>query len=142
MVVAAYGKTLKEKIMCGEQKFYICKHCGNLIGLIENKGVPLVCCGQNMTRLVANTVEASVEKHLPAVTVSKDGLRVDVGSVLHPMAQEHHITFVYVETQNGGQRKCLKIGATPSVTFSFSDDKPVAVYAYCNLHGLWKTEIN
>ena len=128
--------------MCGNQKFYICEHCGNMVGLIEDKGVPLVCCGEAMKELVPNTVEASAEKHLPAVTVSGNSISVQVGSVAHPMEEAHHITFVYVETECGGQRKCLKIGAEPSVTFCFDDDKPVAVFAYCNLHGLWKTEIS
>ena len=123
------------------QKFFICNHCGNMVGLIQDKGVPLVCCGEKMSELVPNTTEASVEKHLPAVTVAGDSIKVQVGSAPHPMEEEHHITFVYVETESGGQRKCLKIGEDPAVAFAFSDDKPIAVYAYCNLHGLWKTEI-
>jgi len=127
--------------MCGNQKFFICKHCGNMIGLIDNKGVPLMCCGQKMTELVPNTVDASKEKHLPQVAVSKNGIDVSVGSVLHPMEKEHNISFVYVETERGGQRKCLKVGEEPKLSFSFAKDKPAAVYAYCNLHGLWKTEI-
>ena len=127
--------------MCGKQKFFICKHCGNMIGLIEDKGVPILCCGEVMAELTANTVEASLEKHLPAVTVSGDSVSVQVGSVLHPMEADHHISFVYVETERGGQRKCLKPGEEPRLSFSFSSDKPVAVYAYCNLHGMWKTEI-
>ena len=127
--------------MCGEQKFFICKHCGNLIGMIENKGVPMICCGEEMTELVPNTVEASMEKHLPVVTVSGNTIEVTVGSVLHPMEEAHHIDFIYVETEHGGQRKCLKVGQTPKAVFSFEEDKPKAVYAYCNLHGLWKTEI-
>jgi len=127
--------------MCGNQKFFICGHCGNLLGLIEDKGVPLVCCGENMTELVPNTEEASVEKHLPAVTVSGNNITVQVGSVAHPMTEKHYIGFVYVETERGGQRKCLKIAEEPKLSFSFSEDKPVAVYAYCNLHGLWKTEL-
>jgi len=127
--------------MCGKQKFFICEHCGNLIGLINDHHVPLVCCGEKMKELVPNTVEASAEKHLPAVTVSGNSLSVQVGSVPHPMEEAHSITFVYVETERGGQRKCLKVGEAPALTFSFSDDKPVAVYAYCNLHGLWKTEL-
>jgi len=128
-------------IMKGNQKFYICKHCGNMVGFIDNKGVPVVCCGEKMSELVANTVEASAEKHLPAVTISGSSINVQVGSVLHPMEEAHHIAFVYVETECGGQRKCLEVGAEPSLDFCFTDDKPVAVYAYCNLHGLWKTEI-
>ncbi len=121
------------------KKFFICEHCGNIIGWIENKGVPIKCCGQEVTELIANTVDASVEKHLPQVTKSGDSIVVSVGSVEHPMTEEHNIKFVYVESQHGGQRKCVPIGQKPVYKFSFIDDKPVAVYAYCNLHGLWKT---
>ena len=126
--------------MSGNQKFFICKHCGNLIGLIDNKGVPMICCGENMAELVPNTIEASTEKHLPKVTVSGDCIEVQVGSTVHPMEDAHNITFVYVETEKGGQRKCLKPGSAPKVSFRFVEDKPVAVYAFCNIHGLWKTE--
>ena len=126
--------------MCGKQRFFICKHCGNMVGLINDEGVPLICCGDEMAELVPNTVEASAEKHLPDVSVSGDAIRVQVGSVPHPMEEAHHITFVYVETECGGQRKCIKDAKAPNVSFSFVGDKPVAVYAYCNLHGLWKTE--
>ena len=127
--------------MIGKQKFFICKHCGNLIGLIQNKGVPMVCCGEEMTQLVPNTVEASAEKHLPVVTVLENAIGVKVGSAPHPMEEAHHISFVYVETERGGQRKCLKIGEAPELKFSFADDKPIAVYAYCNLHGLWAAAV-
>ena len=96
--------------MCNKQKFFICKHCGNLIGLIDNKGVPMVCCGEEMTELIPNTVEASVEKHLPVVTVLGNKIEVEIGSIPHPMEETHHIDFVYVETECGGQRKCLKVG--------------------------------
>ena len=127
--------------MAGNQKFYICKRCGNIVGLIKDSGVPMICCGEKLTELAANTVEASTEKHLPDVTYSGGTLSVQVGSVLHPMEEGHHILFIYVETEKGGQRKGLKVGEEPKATFAFSDDKPVAAYAYCNLHGLWKTEI-
>ena len=127
--------------MTGKQRFFICEHCGNMIGLIKDKGVPMVCCGEEMVELIPNTVEASAEKHLPAVTVSGDSISVQVGSVPHPMEEAHHITFVYIETQRGGQRKAFNIGEEPKLDFCFSNDKPVAVYAYCNLHGMWKTEI-
>ena len=128
--------------MCeGEQKFFICKICGNLVGVIKDGGVPMTCCGEDMVELTPNTVEASQEKHLPVVTVSEDSISVQIGSVAHPMEEAHHITFVYVETMRGGQRKCFKIGDEPKATFTFVDDKPKAVYAYCNLHGLWKTVI-
>ena len=127
--------------MCIKQKFFLCRHCGNMIGLIKDEGIPMVCCGEDMMELVPNTVEASTEKHLPDVTVSGDKIIVQIGIVPHPMEDAHHITFVYVESENGGQRKCMAIGKEPKVSFSFIDDKPLAVYAYCNLHGLWKTEI-
>jgi len=127
--------------MKSEQKFFICKHCGNIAVLVEDKGVPLVCCGEPMTKLVPNTVEAAHEKHLPDVTVSGNSVTVRIGSVPHPMTEEHLITFVCVVTEHGVQRKTLKPGDEPKLTFSFTDDKPVAVYAWCNLHGLWKTEL-
>ena len=127
--------------MRGEQRFYICKHCGNMVGLIQDQGVPMVCCGEPMSELVPNTVEASVEKHLPVVSVSDNVISVQIGSAEHPMEEAHHIEFVYVETERGGQRKCLIVGETPSIDFCFTDDKPIAVYAYCNIHGLWKTEV-
>ena len=123
------------------QKFFICEHCGNMLGLIDDKGIPVVCCGQPMKELVPNTVEASFEKHLPAVAISGDSITVQIGSAPHPMEEAHHISFVYVETLRGGQRKSLSVGEEPALTFTFTDDKPIAAYSYCNLHGLWKTEI-
>lgn len=125
--------------MC-ETKFYICEKCGNLVGAIHESGVPMKCCGQNMTKIEAGTVEASREKHIPVASVEGDKVVVNVGSVAHPMVPEHSIEWVYLQTDKGGQRKCLKAGQEPTVTFALCDETPVAVYAYCNLHGLWKTE--
>jgi superoxide reductase len=122
-------------------KFYICEHCGNIVGLIHDAGVPLVCCGQKMTKLEAGVVEASREKHIPVAEVKGNTVEVIVGSVLHPMTEEHSITWVYLETDRGGQRKNLTPGEEPKVTFALADEKPIAVYAYCNLHGLWKVEL-
>ncbi len=127
--------------MKNNTKFYICEHCGNIVTKIHDAGVPVVCCGQKMKELVPGVVEASVEKHLPVVTVEGDLVRVNVGSVAHPMAEEHSILWVYLETDRGGQRKELTVGAAPEVVFAVKDERPVAVYAYCNLHGLWKTEL-
>ena len=122
-------------------KFYICEHCGNLVTTIHNAGVPLVCCGEKMKELLPNTVEASGEKHLPVAELSGSTLTVAVGAVEHPMVDVHHIQWIFVETENGGQRKALKPDDKPNVTFCLGDDKAVAVYAYCNLHGLWMTEV-
>ena len=88
-------------------KFYICRRCGNLVGMVHDSGVPMICCGEKMEALVPNTVEASGD----------------------------------VQTDQGGQRKALKPGDAPEVSFCLGDDKAAAVYAYCNLHGLWMTEL-
>ncbi|MBQ7853960.1 MAG: desulfoferrodoxin [Muribaculaceae bacterium] len=121
-------------------KFYKCNHCGNVIVKVVDAGVPVVCCGQKMDELIPNTVDASGEKHVPVVTML-DGnrLKVDVGSVAHPMQPEHHIAFIYVETENGGIQVTLK--DKPEAVVCLGDEKPMAVYEYCNLHGLWKTEL-
>ena len=124
-----------------DTKFYICEHCGNIVEMVNDAGVKPFCCGKKMTELVPNTVEASGEKHIPAVILKDDVLVVNVGSVDHPMVDEHYIEWVYVKTEQGSQRKYLKPGEAPNVTFQLGDDKAVAVYAYCNLHGLWKVEL-
>ena len=127
--------------MCNKSsKFYICEHCKNLVGMVHDSGVNPVCCGQKMTRLEAGVVEASREKHIPVATLEGNLVKVSVGSVAHPMSEEHSILWVYLETDKGGQRKCLNAGDEPTVVFALADEKPRAVYAYCNLHGLWKYE--
>ncbi len=126
--------------MC-ENKFYICEKCGNLVGAIHESGVPMMCCGQKMTRLIPGSVEASLEKHVPVATAEGRVVRVEVGSVAHPMTEEHHIAWVYLQTDRGGHRKCLAPGDAPVVSFTLTNETPVAVYAYCNLHGLWVAEI-
>lgn len=126
--------------MCGI-RFYKCMHCGNIIGVIHNAGVPMMCCGEKMTELVPGTVDASLEKHVPVVTIEGDVVKVAIGEVEHPMVEEHYIQWVYLQTDRGGQRKCLKAGDKPEVKFALCDEKPVAVYEYCNLHGLWKADI-
>lgn len=122
-------------------KFYICEKCGNIVEKHENSGVPVVCCGQKMSELVAGTVEASREKHIPVAEVNGNVVTVTVGSVLHPMTDEHLISWIYLETDRGSQKKLLKSGDAPVATFALSDEKPVAVYAWCNLHGLWRVEL-
>ncbi|PKM72201.1 MAG: desulfoferrodoxin [Firmicutes bacterium HGW-Firmicutes-16] len=123
------------------QKFYICKHCGNIIGMIESSGVTPVCCNDTMTELVPNTTDASQEKHVPVIKVDGNKVTIDIGSAPHPMTEEHHISWVYIMTENGGQRKNLDHIGTPSVSFMLTDDdKLVSAFAYCNLHGLWKAD--
>ena len=122
-----------------EQKFYICEHCGNIIAKVKDAGVPVMCCGQKMTELVPGTVDAAVEKHVPEYTVDGNKVVVKVGAVEHPMTEEHLIEWVTLQTKQGNQRKALAAGAAPEVCFRICDgDEVEAVYAYCNLHGLWK----
>lgn len=121
-------------------KFYKCDTCGNVITKVVDSKVPVVCCGKPMTELVPNTVDAATEKHVPVVTWLDDKrIKVEVGSVAHPMLDEHHISFIYVETLDGGIRVDLK--DKPEAVIYVGDTKPVAVYEYCNLHGLWVTKL-
>lgn len=122
-----------------KQKFYICKHCGNVIEKVEDKGVPVVCCGEVMKELQAGIEDAAFEKHIPVYTVEGDTVHVFVGEVEHPMTAEHWIEWFSLKTDKGIQRKYLKPGEKPSVDFKILEDEKVEeVYAYCNLHGLWK----
>lgn len=121
-------------------KFYKCETCGNVVVKLVDSKVPLVCCGSKMQELVSNTVDASNEKHVPQVTMLENNMiKVEVGSVAHPMTEEHHIAFIYVETDKGGIKVDLK--DKPEAVVALGDAKPLVVYEYCNLHGLWKTEL-
>ncbi len=122
-----------------EQKFYICAHCGNIIAMVKNKGVPVMCCGQKMTELVPGTTEASIEKHIPVYEIKDNQVFVTVGAAEHPMLPEHYIEWISLQTKFGNQRKALKPGDKPEVCFAIcADDEVEAVYAYCNIHSLWK----
>ncbi|MFA5446665.1 MAG: desulfoferrodoxin family protein [Sphaerochaeta sp.] len=124
-----------------EKEFFICRHCGNVAVKVVDKGPKLVCCGDEMQALKANTQDASQEKHVPAVKVDGNRLEVNIGSVDHPMTEEHHIAFIFVQTDKGGMKKDLPIDGKPFASFCLDDEKAVAVYEYCNLHGLWKLEL-
>ena len=122
-----------------EQKFYICEHCGKMVALVKESGVPVMCCGQKMTEIIPGTTDAAVEKHVPVYTVENNIVHVKVGEVEHPMTPEHFIEWVSIQTNQGNQRKALKPGDQPEIFFALCDgDEVEAVYAYCNLHGLWK----
>ena len=125
-----------------ELKFYICEHCGNLVVKVHDAGVPLICCGQKMKELIPGSVDASLEKHVPAVSVEGSVVKVEVGSVAHPMSEEHYIPWVCLQSSAGHQIKYLSPNDAPVVYFSLAEgERAEAVYAYCNLHGLWKSEI-
>ncbi len=122
-----------------EMKFYRCPVCGQIIAIVKKTGVPVMCCGKPMQEIIPGTTDASVEKHVPVYDVSNGKVTVSIGSVSHPMTQEHYIEWVSLQTKYGNQRKALSPGAEPKVCFSICDgDEVEAVYAYCNLHSLWK----
>lgn len=122
-------------------KFYICKHCGNIIAYVKDSGVPIMCCGEKMQEIKANTTDAAVEKHIPVIEKDGHNIKVFVGSAEHPMVEEHYIEWIALETKQGNQRKELKYGEKPEACFSLcKDDEIVAAYSYCNLHGLWKND--
>lgn len=112
-----------------------------MVEMVQDSGVPMICCGEAMSEIVANTVDASQEKHVPVVKVDGNKVSVEVGSVPHPMEPEHYITFIYLETSKGAQKKFLKPGEAAKADFLMEGEEVVAVYEYCNLHGLWKTTL-
>ena len=123
-------------------KLLKCPICGNIVEMIEDKGVPVMCCGKPMVELNANTTDGAVEKHVQVVEINGDILTVKVGSVEHPMLEEHYITMVLVEFDNRVLRVNLKPNEKPEAVFALNGYKGnVNVYEYCNLHGLWKTEV-
>ena len=122
-----------------EQKYYICKHCGNIITKVKDCGVPVVCCGEKMSEIIPGTTDASMEKHIPVWTVGNGVVSVKVGSVEHPMIPEHYIEWVSLQTKQGSQMKQLQPNEKPEVFFALSEGDAVeAVYAYCNLHSICK----
>ena len=120
-------------------KFYICEHCGNIVEMIEDAGVPASCCGQSMTELVPGTSDGAAEKHVPVVAVDGNKVTVTVGEVEHPMLDAHYIVWIAIETSKGAQRKMLQPSEAPKAEFLLAEGETlVATYAYCNLHGLWR----
>ena len=122
-----------------EMKFFKCSHCGKIIAIVKETGVPVICCGEKMTEIVPGTTDAAAEKHVPVYKVSDGTVTVAVGAVPHPMTEEHYIEWVSLKTNLGNQRKALKPGSKAEVCFRICEGEEVeAVYAYCNLHSLWK----
>lgn len=121
-----------------KQNFYHCRHCGNIVAMIKNAGAPVACCGENMRELIPCTTEASQEKHIPVCRTEGDLVTVTVGAVEHPMSTAHSIEWVCLQTRQGSQYKLLDPSGPPRARFALCDgDQAEAVYAYCNLHGLW-----
>lgn len=122
-----------------KQKFYKCETCGQIVAMVKATGVPIMCCGTAMKEIIAGTTEASLEKHIPQYIVEDNIVKVSIGSTEHPMTPEHYIEWVSIQTKKGNQRKALSAGMQPYIEFLITEDDEIeAVYAYCNLHGLWK----
>lgn len=123
-------------------KVYTCKHCGNVVITAVDGGVTPMCCGEKMVELKANTVDAATEKHVPSVNVSGSHVEVSVGSVWHPMTEEHLISWIAM-VDNSGKTQFVTLDANdePKASFDLGDAHAATVYAYCNLHGLWSTDI-
>lgn len=124
-------------------KLLKCPVCGNVVEMVEDHGVPLMCCGKEMNEVSAGIVDAALEKHVPVATIDGDNLHVSVGAVSHPMTPAHLISNIWVEFAEGNVMKVtLTSNDKPEANFDITGKKgKVTVYEYCNLHGLWKTEI-
>lgn len=121
-----------------ELEFFKCKHCGQIVKKVVDKGTTLICCGEEMERILPNTVDAAKEKHVPVLEVKGNIAKVEVGSVEHPMQDVHYIEWVILATNQGSYKYNLKPGEKPVAMFNLRDGEKVEhVYAYCNLHGLW-----
>ncbi len=117
---------------------YKCMICGNIVIVVHNGVGQLVCCGQPMKLMKENTEDASLEKHVPVIEKVEGGVKVKVGSVPHPMTEEHYIEWIELRSDNKVYREFLKPGDTPEAFFCMDGDNFIA-REYCNLHGLWKS---
>ncbi len=126
--------------MTKQNQIYYCEQCGNMVEVLEAGQGQLVCCEVPMKRMAENMGEAAREKHLPTVTREGKSLHIKVGSVIHPMTPEHLIEWVEMSQEDRCIRVFLKPGVAPELRVPAAD-APATVRAYCNLHGLWKTEV-
>lgn len=124
-------------------KFYKCQLCGQIIGMVKETGVPIICCGQEMEEIIPHADEKGLsEKHIPVYKIKNKKIVVRIGSIPHPMTNEHYIEWVALVTNQGNQKKSLKPGDAPEVRFVLDDGEIVEeIYAYCNLHSLWKIKL-
>lgn len=125
--------------MTKQHEIYRCAICGNIVEVTNPAVGQLVCCGRPMTLLEGNSQDAAQEKHVPVVEKVDGGYKVSVGSVPHPMLEEHYIQWIELVTPTCVLRKHLKPGEQPEAVF-LTDEPAVVVREYCNLHGLWKAE--
>ncbi len=123
-----------------EVKFYVCRHCGNIIAYVENSGVAVVCCGEKMQEMIPNTSDGAGEKHVPVISQEGKIVSIKVSTVEHPSVAEHYIKWIALQTNRGVQFRRLNPGDKPEAHFALLEgEEPVAAFEYCNLHGLWKS---
>jgi superoxide reductase len=123
--------------MSKQLSIYKCEVCGNIVELLHEGKGELVCCGKPMKLFVENTVDAAREKHIPVIEKTSNGVKVKVGSVAHPMVEEHFIEWIEIIADGKAYRQFLKPGDAPEATFAIQANNIIA-REYCNLHGLWK----
>ena len=121
--------------------FYKCEKCGTIALKTVDGGGEMCCCKQPMVVVDPNTTDAAKEKHVPEVHLDGDTLKVQIGSTPHPMTPDHLIEWVYVVTEEGVIAQCLTEDDAPAVEINLAGQVPTAVFSYCNLHGLWKTDL-
>lgn len=123
-----------------EIKLYRCNICGNIVMVMNDSGVVPECCGTQMEQLTVNREDAAFEKHLPVVTAGAGWVQVDVGSILHPMKENHYIEWIAVLTDCGLHLRKLNPGDRPGAGFMLNGEHMMAAYAFCNVHGLWMSQ--
>lgn len=125
--------------MAEQQQIYKCNVCGNIIEVLHSGDGELVCCNEPMMLLLENTEDAALEKHVPVIEKTEKGVKVSVGSVLHPMEEEHYIEWIQIIADGKSYRKFLKPGDGPIAEFKITADN-ITAREYCNLHLLWKSD--
>ncbi len=118
-------------------QIYKCPICGNIVEILHDAPVPLFCCGKQMVEMIENNEDAAEEKHVPIIEKTEDGILVRVGSIDHPMDEDHYIEWIELLTEDRVYRKQLKPGQKPVAMFGKINSN-FEVRAYCNLHGLWR----
>ena len=122
-----------------KKKFLRCAHCGNLVEVINDSNVPIICCGEPMQELTANNTDGATEKHVPVVDINNELVTITVGETIHPMTEEHYIMWIHVFSNTREYHFNLTPTDNPQVKFNKDINEEIKeVYAYCNIHGLWR----
>ncbi|MEG0873125.1 MAG: desulfoferrodoxin family protein [Clostridia bacterium] len=125
-----------------ELEVYICDICKNIVMFLQKSFGKLTCCNEPMRKILPNSVQADTKKHMPIGVFDGDNIIVEIGSIQHPMTEEHAIKWIYIVTDEGlAQKRDLNVGDIPKAIFQIGNAKRIDIYAYCNLHGLWKSTV-